>query len=368
VENKIDNNTPSSLIYLDSAATSFCDPLVLKSMNAVYEKKLGNPRSSHSSGQEALSLIIKAEETLKNYVNEEYVIWTSGATEANNIAILCPTCAGKLVTCKTEHKSVLLPCQHTPQENLVCIGVDEHGYIDMKSLEKEIHQNPRLISIMFVNNETGIRQPISKIGELCQKHNVLFHVDATSAFGKLPIDMKAMGIDMLTIAGHKIYGPQGIGALILSEKALQVIQKKPLMFGGVPQHGIRPGTAPTALCVGFAKAAELAHARMDNDYQHICKVQNTFLNNLKKIFPTIQKNGTDNWPYILNVSIPKQEKLNLAELLSKKFVFSSGSACSTGKPSHVLSSMNIDTTDCETFRFSFGRYTTLDDVDLSGLF
>ena len=367
MKKKIDDDS-SSAIYLDSAATSFCDPVVINAMNAVYAKRLGNPRSSHKSGQEALSLIIKAEGTLKKCVNEDYVIWTSGATEANNIAILCPTCAGKLVTCETEHKSVLLPFQHAPQENLVCIGVDDGGRIDMETLIEQIAEKPRLVSIMFVNNETGTRQPIAEIGALCQKHDVLFHVDGTSAFGKLPIDMKAMGIDMLTIAGHKIYGPQGIGALIVSEKALEVIQKKPLMFGGVPQHGIRPGTTPTVLCVGFAKAAELAYARMDHDYEHVCTVRDAFWDNLKKLFPKVRKNGNDDWPYILNVSIPKQEGVNLASMFAEKFTFSAGSACSTGKPSHVLSSMNVDTTNYETFRFSFGKYTTLEDVDLSRVF
>jgi cysteine desulfurase len=358
--------SPATTIYLDSAATTFCDPLVLEAMNAVYARKLGNPRSSHNSGREALALIIQAENFLKECVNEEYVIWTSGATEANNIAILCPACAGKLVTCATEHKSVLLPCQHTPQDNLECIGVDENGYIDMAALEAQIKGKPRLVSVMFVNNETGTRQPIAEIGALCQKNNVLFHVDATSAFGKLPIDMKKMGIDMLTIAGHKIYGPQGIGALILSEKALQVIQKKPLMFGGVPQHGIRPGTTPTVLCVGMAKAAEIAYSRMDQDYKHIYQIRNTLWNNLQKLFPAVHKNGNDDWPYILNISIPKQADVNLAALFAQHFTFSAGSACSTGKPSHVLSSMNVDTTNFETFRFSFGKYTTLEDVDLSG--
>lgn len=362
---KIENNDSSAPIYLDSAATTFCDPLVIEAMNAVYSKKLGNPRSSHDSGQEALSLIIAAEDYLKQCMNEDYVIWTSGATEANNIAILCPTCTGKLVTCATEHKSVLLPCQHAPQENLECIGVDDNGYIDMQALEEQIRQQPRLVSVMFVNNETGTRQPIIEIGALCQQYNVLFHVDATSAFGKLPINMKQMGIDMLTIAGHKIYGPQGIGALVLSEKALRVIQKKPLMFGGVPQHGIRPGTTPTVLCVGMAKAAEIAYGRMDQDYQHIYRVRDTFWSELKKLFPEAHKNGNDDWPYILNVSIPRQEGINLAALFSQKFIFSAGSACSTGKPSHVLSSMKVDTTNYETFRFSFGKYTSLEDVTLS---
>lgn len=361
----MNNIIDESVIYLDSAATTFCDPLVLEAMNAVYARKLGNPRSSHDSGQTALSLIIQSEDYLKECVNEDYVIWTSGATEANNIAILCPTCTGKLVTCATEHKSVLLPCQNTPQENLECIGVDDNGYIDMDALEEQIRQQPRLVSVMFVNNETGTRQPITEIGALCQKYNVLFHVDATSAFGKLPIDMKKMGIDMLTIAGHKIYGPQGIGALILSEKALQVIKKKPLMFGGVPQHGIRPGTTPTVLCVGMAKAAEIAYDRMDQDYKHVHQVRDALWNNLQHVFPHVRKNGNDDWPYILNVSIPKQQDVNLAALLAKKFTFSAGSACSTGKPSHVLSSMNVDTTNFETFRFSFGKYTTVEDVDLS---
>ena len=354
-------------IYLDSAATTFCDPVVLKTMNDIYLKKLGNPRSSHKSGKEALSLILNAENYLKQCVNEEYVIWTSGATEANNIAILCPTCAGKLVTCATEHKSVLLPCKNTPEENLACIGVDENGYINLDALEEQILEQPRLVSVMCINNETGTRQPIEEIGKLCRKHNVLFHVDGTSAFGKLPFDMKKMGIDMLTIAGHKIYGPQGIGALILSEKALEVIQKKPLMFGGVPQHGIRPGTTPTVLCVGLAKAAEIAYSRMEQDFQHIHQVRDKLWNELQKKFPGVRRNGNDDWPYILNVCVPRREGMSLAEILSQRFVFSAGSACSTGKPSHVLSSMHVDTTNYETFRFSFSKYNTLDDVDLSTL-
>ncbi len=355
------------LIYLDSAATSFCDPLVVQAMDDVYAQKLGNPRASHKSGVKALSLILEAEDVLKKHLNEEYVIWTSGATEANNIAILCPTCTGKLVTCTTEHKSVLLPCQHAPQDNLVCIGVDENGLINMKELEKHIKDKPRLVSIMFVNNETGTRQPVAEIGKLCKKHGVLFHVDATSAFGKLPIDMKAMNIDMLTIAGHKIYGPQGVGALLLSKKALQIIQKKPLMYGGVPQHGIRPGTTPTVLCVGFGKAVQLAYERMQADYEHVCKVRDTLWKNLKKMFPGVHKNGIDDWPYILNVAIPKKENVDLHTLFSQYYLFSGGSACSTGKPSHVLSSMKVDIDNYDCFRFSFGRYTTLKDVSLDPL-
>lgn len=339
-------------VYLDNAATTFCDEQVLWVMNQIYHRKLGNPHSSHDKGREAYLEITKAAEILKACVKGKHVIWTSGATEANNIAILCPEEGGKTITCVTEHESVLAPVKHL--RNTVFIEVDGRGQIDMATLKQYINKGARLVSVMLVNNETGVIQPIAQIGAMCRQYDVLLHVDAAAAFGKMDIDMEKLGIDMLTISGHKIYGPQGIGALILSQTGYDALTQ-PILFGGLFHNRIRPGTLPTALCVGLGKAAELICKRRDHDLKTVRTQKEKFWKEFKERFPKAVENGNPDWPYILNVRVPKEDKVNLPLLLSKEFVFSAGSACSTNKPSHVLTEMGIDLKNNHVFRFSFGH-------------
>lgn len=341
-----------SRVYLDNAATTFCDEQVLWVMNQIYRRKLGNPHSGHDKGREALLEITKAAEILKTCVKGQHVIWTSGATEANNIALLCPADEGKTITCVTEHESVLAPVKHL--RNSVFIEVDCCGKIDMSTLKQYINKGARLVSVMLVNNETGVIQPITQIGALCRQHDVLFHVDASAAFGKMDIDMEKMGIDMLTISGHKIYGPQGIGALILSQTGFDALTK-PILFGGFFRDRIRPGTLPTVLCVGLGKAAELVCQRREHDFKAVRTQKEKFWKEFKEHFPKAVETGNHTWPYILNVRVPKENKVNLPLLLAKEFVFSAGSACSSGKPSHVLTEMGVDLKNNHVFRFSFGH-------------
>lgn len=341
-----------SKVYLDNAATTFCDEQVLWIMNQIYRRKLGNPHSGHDKGREALLEITKAAEILKACVKGRHIIWTSGATEANNIAILCAADEGKTITCVTEHESVLAPVRYL--RNTVFIEVDGRGQIDMATLRQYINKGARLVSVMLVNNETGVMQPIAKIGALCRRHDVLLHVDAASSFGKIDIDMEKLGIDMLTISGHKIYGPQGIGALILSQTGFDALVN-PIMFGGLFHDRIRPGTLPTVLCAGLGKAAELACQRMDHNFKVARTQKAKFWTAFKERFPKAVETGNSDWPYILNVCVPKEGKVNLPLVLAKEFVFSAGSACSTGKPSHVLTAMGVDLKNNHVFRFSFGH-------------
>lgn len=342
----------SAKAYLDNAATTFCDEQVLWFMNQIYRRKLGNPHSGHEKGREALLEITKAAEILKACVKGQHVIWTSGATEANNIALLCSADEGKTITCVTEHESVLAPIRHL--RNIVFIAVDHCGKIDMTTLKQYVNKGARIVSVMLVNNETGVIQPIAQIGALCRQHGVLFHVDAVAAFGKMDIDMEKLGIDMLTISGHKIYGPQGIGALILSQNGFDALTN-PILFGGFFQDRIRPGTLPTVLCAGLGKAAELVCQRREVDFKAARAHKEKFWKEFKGRFPKAIEIGNKDWPYILNVRVPKEGKINLPLVLSKEFVFSAGSACSTGKPSHVLTEMGIDLKNNHIFRFCFGH-------------
>jgi cysteine desulfurase len=221
-------------------------------------------------------------------------------------------------------------------------------------LKQYINKGARLVSVMLVNNETGVMQPIAQIGAMCRQYDVLFHVDASAAFGKMDIDMEKLGIDMLTISGHKIYGPQGIGALIVSQTGYDALTQ-PILFGGSSHHRIRPGTLPTVLCAGLGKAAELICKRRDHDFKAVRAQKEKFWKEFKERFPKAVENGNPDWPYILNVRVPKEDKVNLPLLLSKEFVFSAGSACSTSKPSHVLTAMGIDLKNNHVFRFSFGH-------------
>ena len=341
-----------SKVYLDNAATTFCDEQVLWVMNQLYRRKLGNPHSNHCKGREAYLEVTKAAEILKACAKGQHVIWTSGATESNNIAILCPAEEGKTITCVTEHKSILAPVEHL--RNTVFIEVDCHGKIDMNTLKRYINKGTRLVSVMMVNNETGVIQPIAEIGALCRQHDVLFHVDAAAAFGKMDINMEKLGIDMLTISGHKIYGPEGIGALILSQNGFDALVN-PIMFGGFSHDRIRPGTLPTVLCAGLGKAAELVCQRREHDFKAARTQKEKFWKEFKERFPKAVETGNKDWPYILNVRVPKEGKVNLPLVLAKEFVFSAGSACSTGKPSHVLTEMGIDLKNNHVFRFSFGH-------------
>jgi cysteine desulfurase len=224
----------------------------------------------------------------------------------------------------------------------------------METLKKYINKGARLVSVMMVNNETGVIQPIAEIGALCRQHDVLFHVDAVAAFGKIDIDMKKLGIDMLTISGHKIYGPQGIGALILSQTGLDALVQ-PIMFGGFSHDRVRPGTLPVVLCAGLGKAAELVCQRRSHDFKVAQAHKEKFWKEFKERFPKAIENGNPDWPYILSVRVPKEDKVNLPLVLSKEFIFSAGSACSSGKLSHVLTEMGIDLKNNHVFRFSFGH-------------
>ena len=339
-------------VYLDNAATTFCDEQVLWVMNQVYRRKLGNPYSSHCKGREAFLEITKAGEILKACTKAKHILWTSGATESNNIAIQCPAEGGRTVSCVTEHKSVLAAVGRL--RNTVFIDVDERGQIDRETLRKYINRGTRLVSVMMVNNETGVIQPIAEIGALCRRYDVLFHVDASVAFGKMDIDMEKLGIDILTISGHKIYGPQGIGALMLSQAGYDALMDQNLQ-GGTLQERVRPGTLPTALCAGLGKAAEIICQRREAEFKTMKTQKEKFWKEFKERFPKAVENGNPDWPYILNVRVPKEDEVNLPLVLSKEFTFSAGSACSAGKLSHVLTEMGIDLKKNHVFRFSFGH-------------
>lgn len=355
-------------IYLDYAATTPCDPKVVDALAGWMKEQPAHPHADHPFALEKLEELSQAETVIKNYVNGDHVIWTSGATEANNIALLCPRCdhwhTNMFVTCKTEHKSILEPYKALPNRGIQVrqLRVDDQGHIQQEALEKILPQNPYMLSLMMINNETGVMHPIAEIGKRCRHQGILFHVDAAQAFGKVPIDMKALGVDLLTISSHKIYGPPGVGALVVTQRGLKRLNKRGIMFGGKPQHDIRPGTPPVALCKGFTYAAQLAYDHMQQEYDRLRKFKDYCWKTLQDNIPNVAMNGADDTPFILNIRIPFQEN-NPLEGLNEEIIFSTAAACNCGGKGHVTSAMGIFSPDFHILRLSFGRFTTQEQIE-----
>lgn len=362
-------------IYMDYQATTPTDPRVVESMMPYFTSKFGNPHSrSHSFGWEAQEAIEIARSNIAKVIGaaEKEIIFTSGATESNNTAIkgvahFYGDKKKQIITIATEHKCVLDTCRHLQQEgfDIVYLPVMSNGIIDLDVLSNAITDQTALVSVMAVHNEIGVIQPIKEIGRICRQKGVFFHSDIAQGFGKIPINVNECNIDLASISGHKIYGPKGIGALYVRRKPH--VRLTPLINGGGQERGIRSGTLPTPLIVGFGRAAEIAISSMENDYNHVKALYERLLNGIMQKVPEVYLNGDKHqrYPGNLNLSFAGIEGESMIMSI-KDIAISSGSACTSSslEPSYVLKSIGIGENLAHTsIRFGIGRFTNELEID-----
>ncbi|MGN6398658.1 MAG: cysteine desulfurase family protein [Mucilaginibacter sp.] len=363
------------VIYLDHHATTPVDPRVLDSMLPYFTEIYGNAASiDHDYGYEAKQAVDKAREQIAKAINAqpEEIIFTSGATESDNIALfgVAEKYAHKgkhIITCVTEHKAVLDSCKRLEQSGyqVTYLPVDSFGEIDLKALALAITPETILISVMAANNEIGTIAPLEQIGDIAKQHNILFHSDAAQAIGHIPIDVQKMRIDILSISGHKVYGPKGIGVLY-RRKSNPRVSLSPVIYGGGHEKGLRSGTLNVPAIVGIGKAVELACKEMASATKRYKKFTAHIWDTLKDQFPDIQLNGHPErrLPHNLNISIPGVESKALIVQL-KDIAVSAGSACTTTsvEPSHVLVALGFGEERAHnSIRISVGRFNTEEDI------
>ncbi|MBW4678590.1 MAG: IscS subfamily cysteine desulfurase [Microcoleus vaginatus WJT46-NPBG5] len=363
-------------IYLDNHATTPLDERVLAAMLPYFTEHFGNPASvSHQYGWEAEAAVKQARQILADAINAtpEEIVFTSGATEANNLAIKGVAEAyfskGRhLITVATEHNAVLDPCAYlqTLGFEITYLPVCGDGLIDLAQLEQAIRPDTILVSVMVANNEIGVIQPAAEIGAICRDRNVLFHTDAAQAIGKIPLDVQAMNIDLMSLTGHKIYAPKGIGALYVRRRNPRV-QLAPQMHGGGHERGMRSGTLYTPQIVGFGKAVELALSEMQSEAERQKALRDRLWEQLNRL-PGIHLNGhpTQRLPGNLNISVEGVDGQALLLGLQPVVAVSSGSACTAAKiaPSHVLQGLGLpETLAYASIRFGIGRFNTEEEID-----
>ena len=364
----------SKKIYLDYQATTPVDEKILKKMLPYFTENFGNPHSNnHSVGRLANEAVEEARKNVANLINAETseIIFTSGATESNNLAIKSiaknyfdKNC--QIISCKTEHKCVIESCHELEKEEfkVIYLDVDEEGLINLQELEKLLKQEKSLVSIMMANNETGVIQDVKKIGELCKKYSSIFHTDAAQSIGTQNIDVVEMNIDALSISAHKIYGPKGIGALYISSNIKNTL--RPLMSGGGQEMGLRSGTQSPALCVGLGEACKDISENRDKYIQHFKEIKSVLLSELIKSKLEFDINGSveKRIPNNLNIAIKGKVAEQLFNFMPQ-IALSSGSACTSGtiERSHVLSAMKLNENRIDgSFRISAGRNTTKEEI------
>lgn len=369
----------SKPIYLDYAATTPVDPRVAVKMwqYLTMEGDFGNPASStHIYGAAAKQAVDNARAQVAALINAsaQEIIWTSGATEANNLAIKGAAYFHQhkkkhIITVKTEHKAVLDPCYALAEQGFAIdfLTPQKNGLIDFEELTKTIRDNTLLVSVMHVNNEIGIIQDLAKIGEMARKHNILFHVDAAQSAGRIPIDVERMHIDLLSLSAHKMYGPKGMGALYVRRKPR--VRLTPLMQGGNHEQGLRPGTLATHQIVGMGEAAYLAQTEMSQEmprlkalrdqlWEKICDLPGIHLN-------TDFAHSAANY---LNISFENVDGELLLQAVNELAV-AIGSACTSAlfTPSHVLKAIGLDDQLAQsTLRLTLGRFTSAQDIEKAG--
>lgn len=367
--------TDQKAIYLDYQATTPCDPRVVEKMLPFFYENFGNPHSrNHAYGWQAEAATEIARDQIAQLIgaDSKEIVFTSGATESNNLAIkgIAKFYGDKkrhIITCHTEHKCVLDTCRHLGLEgfNITYLPVKSNGLIDLDQLEEAITDDTILVSIMAVNNEIGVIQPIKKIGALCRKHSVFFHTDAAQAAGKIHLDVKDMCIDLLSLSSHKMYGPKGIGALFVGRKPR--VRLVPIINGGGQERGMRSGTLSPALCVGFGEACALAMKEMKIESQRLTNLKNRFISIINKQLTDVYLNGDDvmRVPGNLNLSFAFVEGEGLMMGI-KNLALSSGSACTSSslESSYVLKALGVEADLAHTsLRIGIGRFTTEEEID-----
>ncbi|QLE59370.1 cysteine desulfurase family protein [Nostoc sp. TCL26-01] len=364
-------------IYLDCHATTPVDERVLSAMLPYFTEKFGNPSSiNHVYGWEAEAAVKQAREILATAINAtpEEIVFTSGATEANNLAIKGVAEAyfqkgQHIITVATEHNAVLDPCEYlkTLGFEITILPVQADGLIDLTALAKALRPETILVSVMAANNEIGVLQPLAEIGEMCRDRHIIFHTDAAQAIGKIPLDVQAMQIDLMSLTAHKVYGPKGIGALYVRRRNPRV-QLAPQQNGGGHERGMRSGTLYTPQIVGFGKAVEIALAEQAPENIRLTQLRQRLWEQLAQI-PGIHLNGhpTQRLAGNLNISVAGVDGTALLLGLQSIMAVSSGSACSSVKtaPSHVLTALgHSEKLAYASIRFGMGRFNTEAEIDL----
>ncbi|WP_341753219.1 MULTISPECIES: IscS subfamily cysteine desulfurase [unclassified Candidatus Tisiphia] len=362
-------------IYMDYQSTTPMDTRVLECMLPYFITKFGNPHSrSHSFGWEAEEAVEMSRKKVARLIgaDSKEIVFTSGATESNNLAIkgiakFYGSKKNHIITVISEHKCVLDACRHLENEGfkVTYLPIQTNGLIDLQQLRNAITDQTMLVSVMAVNNEIGVIQPIKEIGKICRELGVFFHSDIAQGYGKIPIDVNDCNIDLASISGHKIYGPKGIGALYVRKKPR--VRLVPILNGGGQERGMRSGTLPTPLIVGLGAAAELALSEMSQDAKRVEELFDRFYNNITKQIADVYLNGDMHKRYKgnLNLSFAYVEGESMI-LAIKDLAVSSGSACTSSslEPSYVLRAMGVDEEMAHTsIRFGIGRFTTKEEID-----
>ncbi|MFX1390279.1 MAG: cysteine desulfurase family protein [Promethearchaeota archaeon] len=370
----------SKYVYFDNAATTPMDPRVIEEINKHFRETYGNSSSLHSIGQRAGQILLKSRETIASLINADRddIFFTSSGTEADNLAIFGVCLRNKergnhIITTTIEHHAVENPYKELKKKGfeVTFLPVDNFGLIDIKDLENAITEKTILISIMYANNEIGTIEPIKQIGEIAKKHDIIFHTDAVQAFGKVPIDVNNINIDLLSASAHKLYGPKGVGLLYIRNKGVRDGWGKfikPIMYGGGHERDMRPSTVNVPGIAGFAKAVELAKEEMEEEAKRQIKLRDKIINWTTKNIEDCYLNGhpIQRLPNNINLGFKYIEGESIVlDLDTEGIATSTGSACSSKSldPSHVLLAIGLRPEDAHgSLRISLGRFTTEEDV------
>lgn len=361
-------------VYLDYNATTPTHSEVVKTILPYYEEIFGNALSVHQFGQEARKVVDEAREKVANFIGAkpEEIVFTSGGTEANNFAIKGIAYAREkrgrhIITSSIEHHAVLNPCKYLEKKGfkVTYLPVDGYGLIDPEDVKRAITRETILITIMHANNETGTIEPIAEMGKIAREKGIIFHTDAIQSVGKIPVDVNELNVDLLSLSGHKIYGPKGIGALFI-RKGTKI---EPLIHGGHHERNRRAGTENVPAIVGLGKAVEVVAQKMEEESQHLINLRNKLWKGIKEKIDYVKLNGHPErrLPNTLNVSFEFVEgESMILNLDLKGIAVSTGSACTSGslEPSHVLRAMKVEPAIAQgSIRFSLGKGNTEEDIE-----
>lgn len=357
------------MIYLDNNASTPVDPEVAEEMYSSL-RFYGNPSSSHRTGRSARAIIDKARGLVAGTINasEEEILFTSGGTESNNLAIIGTSLSrgkGHIITSVIEHPSVLSPCRFLEEKgfSVTYVGVNRYGIVNIEDIKKSIRNDTILITIMHANNETGIIQPIEEIGIIARERGIAFHTDAAQTVGKIPVDTKRLNVDMLTIVSHKFYGPKGVGALYVRKGRMI----HPILFGAGHERGLRPGTENLPGIAGMGKACELTSRYIKDRVLQAKRLSDILYNELKRQLPRVSINGDPDLrlPNTLNICLGDIQSTELVDVLQDSVALSTGSACHAGvkRPSAILLAMGLSEKEAlSSVRLSLGKDNTEEEI------
>lgn len=364
-------------IYLDHHSTTPLDPRVLNEMLPFFTKDFGNAASiDHLYGARASDAVENARKKIAKTISSrpEEIIFTSGATESNNLALIGVAERYKekgdhIITCVTEHKAILDTCKYLEGtgKKITLLPVDKYGSVDLQTLREVITDRTILISIMMANNEIGTIAPMEQIGRIAHEKGIPFHTDAAQAVGRIPVDVEKMHIDLMSISAHKVYGPKGIGALYVRRRNPKVLLS-PIIHGGGHERGIRSGTLNVPAIVGFGKALEIAHGEMEMETKRFHRWTDSMLRKFKENIKTVDLNGhpLKRLPHNLNVHFQGIESKAVIQSVGSELALSAGSACTSDlvEPSHVLVALGFgEDRAYSSLRFGLGRFNTDDEIE-----